>query len=166
MNEYLAQIINMSHINRYSTIPVIRRESIAEHSFFVSAIIIKLWEEYNFNLGIALAMATIHDMTESYTDDITVMTKRKFPKIAKAVEEAEYEIAIEIFGTDMHELWCDYKMLGSREAKFVKLADTIQVLQYADNEIKLGNDGYMMAVRNDAQKRLSNLEEVLDEFKR
>jgi 5'-deoxynucleotidase YfbR-like HD superfamily hydrolase len=166
MKEYIAQIANMAHIKRYSVIPVIHKESIAEHSFFVSAIVIKLHQDYIFDLGTALAMATIHDMTESYTDDITILTKRRFPKIAEAVEEAEYEIASEIFPSHIKSIWYEYKKGESVEAKIVKLADTIQVMQYAYNEMRMGNCGYMVSVHTNAEIRFKKLEEQLNELKR
>lgn len=166
MTEFYNQIYNLCFIKRYSVIPRLHEESIAEHSFFVSSIVIKLYDDYEFNLGEALIMAVTHDWTESYTDDITVATKRVYPGIAKAVEKAESIIAKKEFSSYVHIAWKAYKDGATVEAKIVKYADTLQVIQYAQNEIKLGNNGYMQSVLSDANNRCYKLEGELYEHKR
>ena len=97
LNSFLAQIYNLAFIHRYSVIPRVKNESIAEHSFFVASLVVKLSDAYSFDLGKAVVMATIHDWTESWTDDITIATKIKFPLIAEAVEIAELEVVRNYF---------------------------------------------------------------------
>lgn len=164
--EFYNQIYNLCFIKRYSIIPRIHEESIAEHSFFVSAIVIKLHEDYYFDLGEALTMAVIHDWTESYTDDITIATKKMFPGIAKAVDKAEGTIAKLEFSSAIYSIWKTYKDGNTIEAKIVKYADILQVIQYAQNEVKMGNDGYMQSVLNGATYRSYELETELKEHKR
>lgn len=165
LNEFLAQIYNLAFIHRYSVIPRVKNESIAEHSFFVASLVIKLNEDYSFDLGRAVTMATIHDWTESWTDDITVATKQRFPLIQGAVEVVEAQIARSTFSRDIFFIWLEYKEGDSVEAKIVKYADTLQVIQYAENEAKLGNK-YMAAVVEYAKQRLLILEDALNEYKR
>jgi 5'-deoxynucleotidase YfbR-like HD superfamily hydrolase len=163
--EFLAQIYNLAFVYRYSVIPRVKNESIAEHSFFVASLVVKLQEDYSFDLGKAVTMATIHDWTESWTDDITVATKRKFPLIADAVEVVEYQVVREFFPNSVQNIWSEYKEGHSVEAKIVKYADTLQVIQYAVNEAKLGNK-YMESVVEDAKQRLLKLEYELYAYKR
>lgn len=165
LNDFLAQIYNLAFIHRYSVIPRVKNESIAEHSFFVASLVVKLRDEYKFDLGKAVIMATIHDWTESWTDDITVATKRKFPLVASAVEVVEAQIARSMFSMDIFSIWLEYKEGHSVEAKIVKYADTLQVIQYAESEAKLGNK-YMESVVEDAKQRLLNLEDTLYEYKK
>lgn len=165
LSEFLAQIYNLAFIHRYSVIPRVKNESIAEHSFFVASLVVKLQEDYSFDLGRAVTMATIHDWTESWTDDITVATKRKFPLINNAVEVVESQVARSVFSRDIFSIWLEYKEGVSIESKIVKYADTLQVIQYAENEAKLGNK-YMESVVEDAKQRLLILEDALNEYKR
>ena len=165
LNDFLAQIYNLAFIHRYSVIPRVKNESIAEHSFFVASLVIRLREEYSFDLGKAVTMATIHDWTESWTDDITVATKRKFPLIADSVAVIEFQVVRQNFPSYIKQHWMEYKEGHSVEAKIVKYADTLQVIQYAENEAKLGNR-YMESVVEDAKQRLLKLEDELNEYKR
>lgn len=163
---FYKQIYNLACIKRYSVVPRIKDESIAEHSFFVSSIVVKLHEIYEFDLGTALTMATVHDWTESYTDDITTLTKNAYPQIRAAVEEVENIIAKKEFSPEVYALWFRYKEQHCIESRIVKLADTIQVMQYAANEIALGNKTYMASVHQDATFRMFELEGELREYKK
>jgi putative hydrolase of HD superfamily len=159
-------MLNLAHIKRYSVIPRIHEESIAEHSFFVAAIVMKLYDDYEFKVGHATCMAILHDWTESYTDDITVMTKRAYPEIAEVIERVESKIAQVELSPMAYELWKEYKDGSTVESKIVKYADTIQVIQYAQGEVNLGNSAYMKSVVDDATYRSIKLKELLNEFKR
>jgi 5'-deoxynucleotidase YfbR-like HD superfamily hydrolase len=165
LSEFLSQIYNLAFVNRYSVIPRVKNESIAEHSFFVASLVVRLREDYTFDLGKAVTMATIHDWTESWTDDITVATKRKFPLLADAVEVVEVQVVKKYFPNCVKAIWLEYKECVSVESKIVKYADTLQVMQYAENEAKLGNK-YMESVVEDAKQRLLILEDALHEYAR
>lgn len=166
VNEFYMQMNNLAYIKRYSVIPRIHEESIAEHSFFVASIVLRLAEDYDFNVGKAVSMAVIHDWSESYTDDITVLTKRAYPEISKAVDKVEPKIAKKEFSPMVYELWKEYKAMVSPEALIVKYADTIQVIQYAQAEVDMGNKTYMQSVVEDAKYRSFQLEGSLNEHKR
>jgi 5'-deoxynucleotidase YfbR-like HD superfamily hydrolase len=166
VQDFYMQMLNLAHIKRYSVIPRIHDESIAEHSFFVASIVMKLYDDYEFNIGHATCMAISHDWTESYTDDITVATKRAYPSIARAVEAVEAKIAKNEFSPVAYELWKEYKDATSVESKIVKYADTLQVIQYAQGEVNMGNNAYFKSVVEDATYRAYKLEGELHEFKR
>jgi putative hydrolase of HD superfamily len=166
IKEFYMQMLNLAHIKRYSVIPRIHEESIAEHSFFVAAIVMKLYDEYEFRVGHATCMAILHDWTESYTDDITVLTKRKYPEIAKVVERVESKVAKKELSPMAYELWKEYKEGETVESKIVKYADTLQVIQYAQGEVNLGNSAYMASVVADATLRSYKLEVMLNEHKK
>jgi 5'-deoxynucleotidase YfbR-like HD superfamily hydrolase len=65
-----------------------------------------------------------------------------------------------------YELWKEYKDGSTVESKIVKYADTIQVIQYAQGEVNLGNSAYMKSVVDDATYRSIKLKELLNEYKR
>lgn len=161
------QIYNLAHINRYSIVPRIRNESVAEHSFFVASIVIMLHDEYEFDVGKATTMAVLHDWTESWVDDITVKTKRDFPGIARALKEAEHCIVLDYFPSSAKYYWRELHQNNTTvEAKIVKYADTIQVLQYAQNEILMGNEGYMRDIYKLADLNANLLKTELKQYRR
>jgi 5'-deoxynucleotidase YfbR-like HD superfamily hydrolase len=146
-------------------VPRIKEESIAEHSFFVASLVVKLHDEYEFNLGKALEMAIVHDWTESYTDDITVATKTLFPELAAIVSEIELKVASATMSPSVFDTWSEYKKQSCVESKIVKYADTLQVMQYSANEISLGNSCYMRDVYNGAVARCGDLQRELEQYK-
>ena len=166
IKEFYDRLYKLSYITRYSVVPRIKDESVAEHSFYVASLVIKLHEYYEFNLGKATTMAIIHDWAEAWTDDITVATKKQFPLIEKAVRYAELEVANNKFSPVVLEHWSEHNKGTTVEAKIVHMADIMQCMQYASHEIKLGNSGYMCDVLKDANERLEKLEEELYEYKR
>jgi 5'-deoxynucleotidase YfbR-like HD superfamily hydrolase len=132
----------------------------------VAALVVRLHKDYDFDLGKAIAMAIIHDWTESWLDDVTVPTKKKFAKLALAVQEAEASIALEEFPEPVYKLWLEHKEHFTIESKIVHYADVLQCMQYASHEVKLGNSGYMNNVVYETQLRIATLEEELYEHKR
>ena len=165
LEKFYANIYKLAYITRFSSMPRIRNESVAEHSFFVASLVVKLHEAYSFNLGTALEMAITHDWAEVFIGDITYATKLAFPNIAKSVHKAEQE-AIKQFSTSVQTCITKYNEQDTVEAMVVKLADVMQVAQYAEHEVRLGNTGYMIDVANSAYKRLEQLKEKLYEHKR
>jgi len=168
MKEYYDKLIRLSYICRYSNIPRIKNESVAEHSFLVAALVIKLYEEYKFNLGAALLAAVAHDITEYVVNDVTHETKRLFPTIAKYMRKAEdvaadtlpehARLGIKIFNGEVQACYT--------ESMVVQLADIIQCQQYAENEVRLGNSGYMARVVDESIVRQEILKSNLEAFRR
>ena len=116
----------------------------AEHSFFVATYVMELYKDYKFDLNKAVQMAIIHDFAESYIGDITLSTKTMCPDLVEAVSNAEKEVMFQNFPSFIYELYREYEQRTSVESLIVKLADTMQVKQYAGNEIELGNNSITM----------------------
>jgi len=159
LQEYIDQIYGLSYVIRYNCVPRIRDETVAEHSFYVAAIVLGLHEKYDFNLGKALQIAVAHDLVESETGDVTHKIKMDYKGVYDAVEEAEAK-AIQKFPSPVQE---GFALLNgdSIEATIVHFADTIQCTQYAKHEIALGNTGYMSQVFHSSNLRANQLEEKL-----
>ena len=119
------KVYNLKFIQRYSITPRITNETVAEHSFFVATYVMELYKDYKFDLNKAVQMAIIHDFAESFIGDITLSTKTMCPEL-------------------VNELYREYEQRTSVESLIVKLADTMQVKQYAGNEIELGNNSITM----------------------
>lgn len=138
------KVYNLRFIQRYSITPRICNETVAEHSFFVATYVMELYKTYKFDLNKAVQMALIHDFAESFIGDITLSTKTMCPELVKAVAEAEKEVMYQNFPSFIYELYREYEQRTSVESLIVKLADTMQVRQYAGNEIELGNNSVIM----------------------
>jgi 5'-deoxynucleotidase YfbR-like HD superfamily hydrolase len=138
VEDFYKQIYNLSYITRYSVVQRIKNESVAEHSFYVASIVIKLADFYAFDVNRAAAMAIVHDWSESWIDDITVATKKQFPMIAHAAEASENLVVASNFSNVPFMLWQEHKEKESVESLIVHYADILQCMQYSANEIKLG----------------------------
>lgn len=138
------KVYNLKFIQRYSITPRITNETVAEHSFFVATYVMELYKDYKFDLNKAVQMAIIHDFAESFIGDITLSTKTICPDLVEAVSNAEKEVMFQNFPSFIYELYREYEQRTSVESLIVKLADTMQVKQYAGNEIELGNNSITM----------------------
>ena len=138
------KVYNLKFIQRYSITPRITNETVAEHSFFVATYVMELYKDYKFDLNKAVQMAVIHDFAESFIGDITLSTKTMCPDLVEAVSNAEKEVMFQNFPSFIYELYREYEQRTSVESLIVKLADTMQVKQYAGNEIELGNNSITM----------------------
>jgi 5'-deoxynucleotidase YfbR-like HD superfamily hydrolase len=153
--KYYSQIYKLRFITRYSNVERVRDEDVAQHSFFTAAIVMQLREEYLFNLGQALQMAVCHDMIESFTGDMSHSLKVLYPAFSSAVDQIEYDASIKL---PIHVAVALEMFQGdSIEAKIVRLADAIQVYQYTESEIRLGNSGEISEINKKVKERIFQL---------
>ena len=138
------KVYNLKFIQRYSITPRITNETVAEHSFFVATYVMELYKDYKFDLNKAVQMSIIHDFAVSFICDITLSTKTMCRDLVEAVSNAEKEVMFQNFPSFIYELYREYEQRTSVESLIVKLADTMQVKQYAGNEIELGNNSITM----------------------
>lgn len=82
----------LRNLIRYQNVHRNINESVAEHLFYVSCLVLKLREYYAFDLEKALKTALIHDIQERYISDVPHNIKTANPNLAKALEEAEDNI--------------------------------------------------------------------------
>lgn len=163
MTEYYDKIYTLSFINRYTNVIRVKNEDVAQHSFFVAAIVLKLHDTYEFDLGRSLQAAISHDISEADLSDVTHDVKMRFPALAHEITSAENVVlkdypktvqdGIEIFFSD------------SAEGLIVNLADIIQVQQYLSNEISLGNKK-MFQIEAKTRERRAKLEQELKAYER
>jgi len=161
--DFFMKSYSLEHTKRYSMKPVVHQESVASHSFFVALGVLMMTKDYKFNVDMALKIAICHDLAEMEVSDVNHLVKKNFPSVASALKEAEKKI-IENFPDQVKE-YCDLYNDESPEALVVHYADALQCLQYASNEIKLGNQGYMVDVFKNSAARMEKLEEKLKPYK-
>ena len=150
------ELYRLAFINRYSNMPRIRNESVAEHSFFVASITIQMRQVLHFDLAKVVTLAIIHDWPEARIDDVSHKVKRDFPSVKQALRQAEAEI-IEDYAP---ELQLHYRNIDSETQSFnhliLHLADAVQCVQYSKAEINLGNK-YMDTIYKESVERSCGL---------
>ena len=149
---------------RYQNCNRLVNESVAEHSFYVAAFVMKLREYYDFKLEKALKMALIHDIPESKISDVPHNIKASNPQLSIALEEAENKVLNAMFYPEGVTLVADFNGIVSPEGKVCALADVLSVVLYANDEIKCGNRVFnYIAIK--AIARCKELVDKLDEYR-
>jgi len=114
----------------------IRRENDAEHSWHLALMLMTVRRELDikFNLGHALELAIIHDLSEIDTGDAWVEmpeAKRKKHQAEKVAADRIFGILPHVTGKQLKDLWLEYEEGKTPEAKIVKALDKIcYSLQY------------------------------------
>jgi 5'-deoxynucleotidase YfbR-like HD superfamily hydrolase len=138
----------LSHVVRYSSIPVAVPENVAEHSYWVclySALIHRVLKPDNLNLyGAILLKATTHDIAECVTGDVVRTFKYSSMKLKEEINKAENKI-IQEFAKPIEAL---INNIQDSLAPFddrtyidtvVKAADFMSLHQYMIREVRRGN---------------------------
>ena len=159
--DWLTKTYKLRGLRRYNDRIHIINEDVAQHSFFVTLIVLKLYEVYDFNLAKALSMAITHDLPEIYVSDVTYKVKQDYPAVSEALKVAEKEVWAKHFPQWGH-LAEDLEGNVSVESLIVKLADIISVLQFSDCEISLGNSQEdILNINNEVVFRIKQYEDKL-----
>jgi putative hydrolase of HD superfamily len=119
-------------------------ESVADHSFNVTALSIILAEIKGLDIAEVARMAIIHDLPEAITGDLTPSQKKERIKEIREMEEEILRSITEYMpreiGEKYLEAWRELIEDGSQEAKLVKLIDKLEMgLQAAKYIKKTGN---------------------------
>lgn len=160
--QFFMDSYSLEHTKRYSMCPVIHPESVATHSYFVTLGVLMLSNYYAFDVDEAIKIAICHDLPEMKISDVNHNVKKEFPAVADALKLAEQEV-ISSFPEQVKN-YCRLYDEDTPEALVVHYADALQVLQYAINEIELGNKGYMLQVHRDSQKRIKRIKAKLVKY--
>lgn len=157
------ELLRMSDVVRYSGRAKIKDENIAEHSFYVCANVLTICKAYGINDSMkakALEFAVVHDIGELSTGDVPYPLKRDFPEMKAALDSAEKKYIERVWPqfSDSFETLLTEEKTWTTEALILKLADTMSVLQYTENELLLGNnDSDMAFINENAYERIDDL---------
>ena len=105
-------------------------ESIAGHVLGTAHLALALAPRVQpgLDLGRVLAMALVHDAPEARTGDLPRAASRALPGGAKReMEDAVAEGLLTSLGRGVHEHWLEYRAAETREARFVRLCDKLQL---------------------------------------
>ena len=161
LQEYLSNVYQLKNVIRYNTRPVLKQESVAEHSFYVALFALKICDDYNINENIkkdAVIKSLLHDMPEIELNDIThnVKEKLRLRPFLKAYEDEYYKTHY----SQYYELMSTSHDLTSI---IVVLADAWSVFQYVNNEMSLGNKSKQIEeIDNEIRQRIQDLTNALE----
>lgn len=139
---------DMASVFRFSALPVHHRESVAEHTFYVSffALVIArdcILRGCEVNVTILLQRCITHDLDESLTGDIIRPFKHSSPELRDLIHEsASAEMAEQYSdlpgGTNIFTAWSEAKADGV-EGLILEFADVWSIYMYLRREALLGN---------------------------
>ena len=157
LSKFITEVDNLRNLVRYQTAPRVSSETVAEHSYYVTAYVLKLADYYDFDILKALKMAVLHDFAEAYISDVPHPVKDKFPEISNILEKAEYDINKEYISEKFAEDMMEFNECSSPEGCIVSLADILSVISYSVYEIGLGNSKYMRQTLDRGIRRFNRL---------
>ena len=138
----------LDYVWRYSSIPVLTKENVSTHSYWVAIYSILIHQKIapkNYDLLNACVMhALMHDYVEGVTGDIVRTFKYSSLKLKSAIDEAENEIikSMDASAQMMFRL-SDELLEKSGNAEYVKAivktADFISLYNYMTREYSRGN---------------------------
>ena len=141
------ELLRLKHTHRYSSVPVLIRENVAEHSFWTAILGITIAIEMQMSkqeIGKVALKALLHDIEESMTGDLIRDMKYHNEETREAIAAVEHEFALRIFnklgqvGPWFLSWWINAKD-ETPTGRVVALADLLCVIMYVQHEWDLGN---------------------------
>jgi len=151
-------IARMSYVNRYSSIPVNRRENVAEHSWWVSFIALMVGTDlqaqgHDVKFDTLLMRAIMHDTSECMSGDIIRSYKHSDPEIREAMRNADDMAMAELtskwgllVGVALRH-WYATAKAEDLEGSIVAFADMAAVAFYCREEDRSGNRAIRRVLR-------------------
>lgn len=140
MNEQVAKILHFLKFSerlkfelRHSWLSNDRRESVAEHTWQMAlmAIITHPHLEHEVDLEKSLKMIIVHDIVEAEAGDVPFFETgfrqdTKAEREERAIENIRKSLDSDV-GEEIYSLWNEFEALNTREAKFAKALDNLEV---------------------------------------
>lgn len=160
----------LGFVERWHAWPTHRKESVAEHSYFVArnalfiARLLKQYKIANPDQSKVLEIALLHDEPEIHTGDISGITKREHPELKELLDNIEKDLIINKmyagFGS-MAKRYQDMALMSQDkyylESQIVKYADLLDAHIFITSEWNLGN-GYMAEHLQKSNSYMQNLD--------
>lgn len=132
--ELIALSENLKTELRHSWLSNGRQESVAEHSWRLSLMVILFYRHLDkpVNVETCLKMAIVHDLVEAEAGDVPTFAseeerKEKVIREERAILNIKQALRNET-GNEIFELWHELERRESYEAKFVNALDKLEVL--------------------------------------
>ena len=130
----IPKLYEAGSVKRWHTVRTIQTQTLADHSWGVIMILLVIT---NPSQTLIRAAAT-HDLSEVITGDVPAPTKWAHPRLDDALQTVERGY------NESHLI--DYN-LTSEDAKYLKWADMLELVMFANSEIRLGNS-HMTPIRD------------------
>lgn len=161
LKDYLVDVYQLKNVIRYNTRNILKKESVAEHSFYVALFALKICDDYKIdtvNTKMSLIKALLHDMPEIELNDITHNVKERL-NLRPFLKKYEDEYFVEHY--KQHE-WLMIEGNDKINA-IVDLADAMSVYQYSLNETMLGNQSAdIKEILDESKERVAKLKSKLE----
>lgn len=137
----------VSHVYRYSALPVLNRENVAEHSWWTAVIAMTIATEIGHAelIGDVAARGILHDIEEIGTGDLVREAKYFDEKMREDFRRVERAFANRLFGklgtyvgNQFQPIWSQAKG-DDLAGQIVSLADLFCVIAYVRWERSMGN---------------------------
>lgn len=149
----------LSHLTRWQNLRTVGKETVAEHTCQVALICLHLLYHRrhaqklgHLNRLKVLQIALLHDVAEVELTDLPHNVTRRFPELAFAKKLAEEQVVKQRLPE-----FAELLLNDSAELRFVKLADTYQVVQFATAELQISENSTMRNVLKEASDLLKQL---------
>lgn len=158
----MRKFYKLDNIIRYNTLNKLKQETVASHSYYVSLFAMMICNGLKMGpafLGKVLEVALTHDIPEIEINDITHDAKQKMPELVEILKKYEDEFMLCTFPAVYSTIKSPqlYDLIANQ---IVKVADTMSVLQYCDNEYSLGNKSFEGMVTNSYARVISEQQKL------
>jgi 5'-deoxynucleotidase YfbR-like HD superfamily hydrolase len=160
-------IKRLAHVNRYSSLPVSRRENVAEHTCFVSLFSLFIGKDLKasgveVDFAKLLTASLMHDLDESLSGDFLRTVKYGVPGLKTLLDGASEGFLHRIekqLGVDILQDWKTAKD-ASLEGGILAIADLLAVVSYVLEEFSGGNR-HLLDLLPEVDSYLESLEELV-----
>ncbi len=137
----------LSHVYRFSSYPVTRRESVAEHSYFVALYSYLIGMDlidcgHSIDMGELLSRALVHDLDESMTGDFLRYVKYSSDDLKNALNKVSV-VMIKRMVNELGNYYAERHWAAAKandlEGEIIQVADLSSVISYVAEECKGGN---------------------------
>lgn len=125
----LSEMRRAGSVLRYHTMPTLRKQTVADHTWNVMRIYCELWGRPT-EPSVWVYML-YHDALEIQTGDSPFYAKRRWPELKMALDRAEREASRDM-GIELPEI-------SGEDAARVKLADLMEMWEWGREEVLMGN---------------------------
>lgn len=160
--DWIVQARKLKNVKRCGTMNLVSRESIAEHSYYVSVLALDIAKrlesqdkKVKIDYGKLLQKAMFHDIEEGIIGDIPHPFKHSSELINKVIE-GHKNLVVRRFFPKWVALWNETAKDGL-EGEIVQMADFIELYMFCAEEKILGNrDLYVSEIMNTCVSILDN----------
>ena len=152
--ERMRRLRRLSTVPRWTTVPMTRRQNVAEHSFHVAWIVLEIAnysdavKNGDLELSDLLTLALIHDESEAVSGDLATPFKRHW--VADAVNDME----------KAYDMGRHFKSLDPQAYAIIKMADLIEAIIWLNEESTLGNK----LIKSIQKQIIESLQKVMIDF--